>query len=148
MFYLLPEDELGHLLTVPPETVKQVDYGNHKIQAGASKTWVLMVLPRDYFRYYILNKRIETLLVDLIVQTTLTYEDMEEVKLQFEVKVPGTCHRVLLDMKKNGYQKTSTQRTSIFKTTDSYDNSTTKGKSPQCSNKLNPHNTSIQGILR
>ena len=87
-----------------------------------------MVLPRDYFRYYILNKRIETLHVDLIVQTTLTYEDMEEVKLRFEVKVPGNCHRVLLDMKRNGYQKTSTQKTSIFKTINSYDETTTKGK--------------------
>ena len=39
-----------------------------------------------------------------------TYEDMEEFKLRFEVKVPGNCHRVLLDMKRNGYQKTSTQK--------------------------------------
>ena len=73
-----------------------------------------MVLPRDYFRYYILNKRIEILHVDLIVQTTLTNEDMEEVKLRFEVKVPGNCHRVLLDMKRNGYQKTSTQKKHLF----------------------------------
>ena len=48
-------------------------------------------------------------------EITLTYEHMEEVKLRFEVKVPGNCHRVLIDMKRNGYQRTSTQRTSILR---------------------------------